>query len=317
MPIPTSTPSSPRPSSVALWTTVFIATLAIASASILVRLADAPPLPIAAYRVSIAAGFLGLSLVLRRKPECPRPTRPALVAAALSGLFLAFHFAFWITSLTLTSIASSVTLVSTAPFFVAVISSVYLKERFRPIFLAGIVLTLIGSAVIAGLDADHSATAFQGDLLSILGAIMAAGYLVSGKVARRSLALSTYALASYGTAALILLAVCVLSSQPLTGFTAKTYAALLLLALVPQLIGHTAFNWTLRFLSPTTVSVLILGEPIGATFLGRVIFGETVGLSKALGLFVLGLGIVLCVIQSSDRRTEASPKSPQPERDIH
>lgn len=294
-----------RPRPAVLWTTVFIGTLAIASASILVRLADAPPLSVAAYRVSLAALVLGVIQLARREPDDRKPARSAVAASGLSGLFLAFHFAFWITSLTLTSIASSVTLVSTTPLFVAVVSSLYLKERFRPRFLAGILLTLIGSAAIAGVDADHSKTALRGDLLSMLGAVMAAGYLVSGKVARRSLSLATHAFCSYGTAAVILLVLCILSSQALSGFSAKSYAALLLLALVPQLIGHTAFNWTLRFLSPATVSVLILGEPIGATILGRLMLGETVDLPKAVGMFVLGLGIVLCALHAPGPSADA------------
>jgi drug/metabolite transporter (DMT)-like permease len=279
-----------------LWATVFIGTVAISSASILIRLADAPPLSIAAYRVSLASLLLGCSLLGRRRSGPQGSPRSAHAAAGISGLFLAFHFAFWITSLTMTSIASSVTLVSTAPCFVAVIASLCLKERFQPRFLAGILLTLIGTGVIAGLDADLSGTALRGDLLSIAGALMAAGYLVSGKVARRSLPIARYAFCSYGTAALILITLCALSKQALFGFSARTYAALVLLALVPQLIGHTAFNWTLRFLSPATVSVLILGEPIGATILGRFIFGETVDFSKTAGLMVLGVGIVLCAL---------------------
>jgi drug/metabolite transporter (DMT)-like permease len=305
----------PRPA--VLWAAIVVGILAISSASILIRLADAPPLSIAAYRVTLAALVLGCARLGSKKSKTLERARSALAAAGLSGLFLAFHFAFWITSLTMTSIASSVTLVSTTPFFVALISSSYFRERLRPRFLAGILLTLIGSGLVAGVDSSLSGTAVRGDLLSIAGAIMAAGYLIAGKVARRSLSLSGYALGSYGTAAVILLALCFFSNQALFGFSVKTYTALCLLALVPQLVGHTTFNWTLKFLSPATVSVLILGEPIGATILGCFILGETVDFPKAAGLFILGVGIFLCALCAPNEQPGESPTStiqPQCER---
>lgn len=306
MPPPSSTSHTPRPA--VLWTGVAVGILAIASASILIRQAEAPPLSIAAYRVTLATLCLGIArLIPGTAPQTER-NRKALIAAGFSGFFLALHFAFWITSVTLTSIASSVTLVSTTPLFVALISTVYLRERFRPRFLAGILLTLVGSALVAAADSSLSQAAMLGDLLAIAGAAMASGYLVAGRVARRSLALSDYALCSYGSASLILAAVCLGSGQPLAGFSVRTYTALCLLAVVPQLIGHTIFNWTLKYLSPTTVSVLILGEPIGATLLGHFVIGETVDLRKAPGLGLLGIGILLCALHTPTTRSEDPPR---------
>jgi drug/metabolite transporter (DMT)-like permease len=122
---------------------------------------------------------------------------------------------------------------------------------------------------------------------------MAAGYLLSGRVARQSLDLCAYSFGVYSTAAVALLLCCLLTGTPLLGFSRETYLALVLLAIIPQLIGHTTFNWTLKFLTPATVAVLILGEPIGATILAYIILGETLSLLKAVGLVVLGVGILL------------------------
>lgn len=302
-----STDHRPRPT--VLWAAVLIGILAIASASILIRMAEAPALAIAGYRVTLASSFLACARLRPGRTAAVERTKAALAATGLSGLFLALHFATWITSLTMTSIASSVTLVSTTPLFAALASRFFLKERFSRPFFAGMVLTLLGSGIVAGLDSRLSGTAVEGDLLALLGAIMATGYLVSGRVARQSLSLSDYALGSYGTAALILIATCILTDQQLFGFSTKTYAALLALALVPQLIGHTTFNWTLRFLSPATVSVLILGEPIGATILGHYVLGEAVDLTKCAGLLVLGSGILVCALCSPDRPTDAKSES--------
>ncbi len=308
--LPHATDHHPRPS--ILWAAVLIGVLAISSASILIRIADAPPLSIAAYRVTLASLLLACCRLGPRKAAPVKRFGTALVATGVSGLFLAFHFAFWITSLTMTSIASSVTLVSTTPFFVTLIAWLFLRERFRPRFLAGILLTLLGSGAIAGLDSRLSGSAVRGDLLALLGALMAAGYFVSGKIARESLSLSDYALGSYGMASLTLIGLCLVTGQALVGFSAKTYMALFFLALVPQLIGHTTFNWTLKFLSPATVSVLILGEPIGATILGHVILRESPDVSKAMGLVVLAVGIFLCALcapQGSDPPRSATAQS--------
>lgn len=308
--LPHATDHHPRPA--VLWAAVLVGVLAISSASILIRIADAPPLSIAAYRVTLASLLLACWRLGHRKAAPVKRSGAALAATGISGLFLAFHFAFWITSLTMTSIASSVTLVSTTPFFVTLIAWRFLRERFRPRFLAGILLTLVGSGAIAGLDSRLSGTAVRGDLLALLGALMAAGYFVSGKIARERLSLSDYALGSYGMASLTLICLCLLTGQTLVGFSGKTYTALFFLALVPQLIGHTTFNWTLKFLSPATVSVLILGEPIGATILGHVILRESTDVSKALGLAVLGAGILLCAQCAPQRSNPLQSSTSQP-----
>jgi drug/metabolite transporter (DMT)-like permease len=212
----------------------------------------------------------------------------------LAGCFLALHFIFWIHSLKLTSVASSVTLVSTTPLFVALFSFLWLNESPNRKISWGILLTVTGSIFVAGTDFSLSRQALLGDLLAILGALMATGYLLTGSFVRRSLGLTAYIFSVYGVAALLLLVCCYLTGAPLVGFPAETYVIFFLLALVPQLIGHSTFNWALKFLSATVVAVLILGEPIGATLLAFLFLGETVSALKAVGLLVLGCGILIC-----------------------
>ena len=122
---------------------------------------------------------------------------------------------------------------------------------------------------------------------------MATGYLMAGRAARRAFGLAAYTFGTYGFAGAILLLFCFITANPLFGFSAKTYTVLILLALIPQLIGHTSFNWALKYLSPTTVAALILGEPIGATLLATLFLGETVSPVKGIGLVILCIGIVL------------------------
>jgi drug/metabolite transporter (DMT)-like permease len=219
-------------------------------------------------------------------------SRKILGLTLLSGVFLAFHFFFWISSLQRTTVASSVTLVSTTPLFVALFSLLCLKERPHSRLWTGIACTVLGSAIVAGVDVALNRDAFVGDVLALLGATMAAGYFIAGRSVRRHLGLQDYIVAVYGTAAFVLLACCLVSGVPLLGFSRRTYLVLLLLALVPQLIGHTSFNWALKFLSATVVAVLTLGEPIGAALLAYVFLGETVSFAKGFGLLLLGTGIL-------------------------
>ncbi|MGA7877496.1 MAG: DMT family transporter [Desulfoferrobacter sp.] len=283
-----------HPSSFALWSLVSVGILSISVASILIRMADAPSLSIATYRVSLAVVFLTPYFFLWHDRRQDRWDRKILQFTLLSGAFLAFHFMFWIHSLKLTSVASSVTLVSTTPLFVAVFSSFWLHEKPTRQVIWGSLITLIGSVLIAGTDFTFSKEALQGDLFAILGALMATGYLLSGRFVRRSLGLTAYIFAVYGVAALVLLICCLLTGTPVTGFSKETYLVLILLAIIPQLIGHTTFNWALKFLSATVVAVLILGEPIGATILAFLFLGESVSGIKAIGLITLGTGILLC-----------------------
>lgn len=281
------------PSPPVLFAMVALGILAISTASILIRMAQAPALAIAAYRTGIATSLLLPWLLTRRTRPARADILGAIPACALAGLFLALHFAFWIQSLRMTSVASSATLVSTTPLFAALITFVLFKERPKTGLLVGIGFIMTGSGIIAGTDLTFSGEAFLGDLLAIAGAAAAAAYFIAGERARRTLSLSAYATIAYGTAALLLLVLCVAGGVPLSGFSTETYAFLLALALVPQLIGHTVFNWSLRFLSPSTVSALVLGEPIGATILAFLILGESVDATKAAGLTLLGIGILL------------------------
>lgn len=282
-----------QPSALRLWAIVFTGIVAISCASILVRLAHAPALSIATYRVALAALILapfGYHQGRRSRVELGSAT---LGMAAVSGVCLAFHFIFWIRSLQKTSIASSTTLVSTTPLFVALTSYCFMGERLPARTWAGIALAFLGSAAVAGQDLNLSREALMGDGLALAGAVAAAGYLLAGKAARRRLHLAVYTALTYGTAALVLLILNVLTEGVLTGFSRQTYLALVLLAVIPQLLGHTSFNWALRFLPSTTVSLLILGEPIGASLLAYFCLGETMSLPKAMSLTTLALGIAM------------------------
>jgi drug/metabolite transporter (DMT)-like permease len=282
-----------------LWLLIAVGISAVSSASILIRMADAPALVIAWYRVALAA--LVMSPLFARKAGSPTGltlSPGTLSVTLLSGAFLALHFACWIQSLRMTTIASSVTLVSTTPLFASLLSRLWLRESFDRWMIAGVLCSTLGGVWVAGTDFSVSGGAFWGDLLALAGALMAAGYLVLGRSARRSMDLTSYTFLVYSTAALVLFLFCTASNLSLGGLSGRTYLILGLLALIPQLIGHTAFNWALRFLPPTTVAVVLMGEPIGATLLGYLVFGEAPSWNKAGGLITLATGILLCSLST-------------------
>jgi len=267
--------------------------LAVSWAAILVRLAAAPALSVAAWRL-LVAGLPALAWALwRHRGEWRAlPARERWLAAG-AGLALAAHFATWIGSLQLTSVAASVALVTTQPVWVALLSAAWLGERVSRRTALGIALSLAGGLLVAGADLRSSPRALAGDALAVAGAVFAALYFVAGRRVRASLSLGGYVGAVYPVAAAALLAAAALSGAPLSGFSRSTWLALLLLGLVPQLLGHSLLNWSLRWLPAPLVAVAILAEPLVSTLLAIPVLGELPGPGVAAGGLLTLAGVYL------------------------
>lgn len=209
----------------------------------------------------------------------------------VAGAFLAVHFATWISSVRLTSVASSVLLVSTTPVFVAVAAWALQHESFPASTWTGIGVALAGTALIGGGDLGGSS--LLGDLLAVLGAAAAGGYFMAGQKALRTLGILEYATITYATAALLLLVACTVAGAPLTGYPAPSWWALAGIVAGPQLLGHTLINFALKEIDPTTVSVTVMAEPVLATALGFVVLGEVPSILVLPGGAAVLLGIYL------------------------
>lgn len=293
--------------------------LAVSSASILIRIAqqEAPSLVIAAYRLTIASLVLLPITLHRNRDELRRLTARQIGILAASGAFLALHFATWITSLEMTSVASSVVLVATTPLWVALASPIFLKEKITRAVWLGLALALLGSLVVA-FSASCSLTAGRlvcdlgqnfwsrnnlfGNGLALIGGVCAAGYLVIGRRVRPSLSLPVYILCVYCAAALGLLLLAFASGANFVGFhsatgfhvfSTVTWLCLLGLALGPQLLGHSSYNWALGYLPAATVSVALLGEPIGTIILAFFLLQETPSLIELCGGVLILVGIFI------------------------
>jgi drug/metabolite transporter (DMT)-like permease len=272
---------------------LFVGVVAVSFASIFIRLAEAGPLVVGAYRLTIASLLLTPFAFL--KGELKRLSLKDLAFTTASGLFLGLHFATWIASLSYTTVASSVMLVSTHPIFVGLVSHFLLKERVSRRIFFGIAISVVGSGVIGIGDLSVYGEALLGDFLALLGAIMASGYFLVGRRLRSHLPLLAYVIPTYWTAALILIAFCLMCRQPLIGYPPQTYLMFILLALIPQIIGHSSLNWALKYLSATFITVSVLGEPIGATTLAFLILKEVPTFVELIGGVLILIGIYLTV----------------------
>jgi drug/metabolite transporter (DMT)-like permease len=272
---------------------IFIAMAAVSTAAILIKLSESHPLTIAFWRLIIAEAILLPFAIPSIRKELPLLDRRTMFGLIFVGLALAMHFTLWIWSFQFTTVASSVLLVTTHPVFVAVISFIAFGERLNSRVLAGMALAFTGSVVVIGGDLSFSGEAVKGNLLALGGGIMAGLYILGGSRYRKKLTLSTYAFLVYGPASLFLLAASLSTGVDLTPIEPNEYLLFLLLAVGPMLAGHTIYNWALRYVSPTVISVTLLGEPVGSSILAYLILSENPGTGALLGGPVVLLGIFL------------------------
>lgn len=276
------------------WLTVSLAVLFVSFGAVLVRLAAAPALAVSFYRVALAS-LLVLPFARREAPRAfaglDRRQRALLVG---SGVALALHFATWIASLSYTSIASSVLLVNTAPLFAIALSRLFLREKAPAVVLVATPIALAGAALIAFGDWTGAPGSLRGNLLAVAGAVTVAAYQVIGRGLRDALPLHAYVLGVWSTAAATLALLALALGVPLAPFPPRTWLVFLALALVPTIGGHGLVNKSLRSLPAPTVGLFLLGEPLGASLLALVLFGEVPGpWTLAGGAVVLAaLGLV-------------------------
>ena len=284
---------------------ILVAILAVSTASIFIRFAQGdgtPSLVIAALRLTFATLILAPIALSKHRDELKRFTRTEILSGFFSGIFLALHFATWISSLEYTSVASSVVFVSTGPLWVALLSPLLLKENLARTAIIGLGLSIVGGTIIGLSDAciwDSGLScpalgdvlqgrAMLGNFLALAGAWTVTGYLIIGRKLRASISLIPYIFMVYGFAAVILIVIMFAGGNSPFGFAPNTYGWIFLLAAIPQLIGHSTFNWALKYLPAALVAVTTLGEPIGSAILAFFILNEMPSMATlAGGVFIL------------------------------
>jgi drug/metabolite transporter (DMT)-like permease len=252
----------------------------------------------------IAAGRLGLSaliltpLALRHRAELAGLRRADFLLAAAAGLILAIHFATWIASLEYTSVLISVVLVGTSPLWSALFEVIFLRVRLNRLVIAGLIAAFAGGLLIglAGDSGDNQAGTLMGAILSLAGAICFAVYLVIGRRLRAKLSLVPYIWLAYGFAAIFLLLMAFAGGATFTGYTPRAYFMILLLALVPQLIGHTSFNYAVRFLTATFVGIATQVEPISSALFAYILFNEVPLPLQIVGSVAILVGVAAATL---------------------
>ncbi len=281
-----------------------VGVLSMSTGAIFVRYAqhETASLTIAAYRMGIAFVVVLIPTLVSHRRELQSLTYRDGQLAATSGFFLAIHFATWIYSLEITSVAISVVMVNTTPLWVGLLTPLMTGERLSRTTILGIAISVIGAVTIGcGLQSDgHLSNDLLGGTLATIAAVGLAVYLLIGRNLRRRHSLGVYVTVCYGSAAGYLCLAAIVTGQQVAGFSPSTWWYLIGLALVSQILGHTTNNWVLRFFSASMIAVALLGEPVCATLLAYFLFDETLTAAQVGGGALILVGIYL--VARAERR---------------
>ncbi|MEO5652158.1 MAG: DMT family transporter [Marmoricola sp.] len=286
-----------------------VAVVAVSLSGPLMALAVVPPLAIAFWRNAFATMALAPPALVVRRTELAGLRGPRLGLVALSGGALALHFATWVTSLTLTSVASATALVCLQLVWI-VTWQLFGGERFGRVVVAGLVLALLGVLVVSGVDFKLSLRALGGDALALVGGIAAAAYTLLGGRARQSVSTTSYTFVCYGTCAVALAVACLLAGQPLGGYPAAQWGLLLLITATAQLLGHSVLNHLLATTTPMLVSLALLLEVPGAALIAAFLLGQTPPPAAVAGLAVMLAGMALVIVGNRGAAVEAIAVAP-------
>lgn len=279
---------------------VLLGVVGAAFSSIFTKLAEAPPLIIAFYRLGFTVLILAPFTFMAAGAQLRRMGRADIFLACLAGIMLALHFAVWIASLNYTSVASSTVLVTMQPLFVIAGGYIFYREKVKLPGLLGAGLAILGSILVGVSDFRVGGQALYGDLLAFSGAILVAGYMLIGRGLRRRLSLLPYIFVVYGMATLVLFLWALVMGNSFWPYPAWTWVWFLALAVVPTIFGHTVFNWALRYVKAAVVSVSILGEPVGATILAYFIFNQVPTVLQVTGGIIIIAGLAVFILSSGE-----------------
>jgi drug/metabolite transporter (DMT)-like permease len=284
---------------------IIIAVIAVSFASIFVRWSDAEPLAIAFYRLLFTTLLL-LPFVLVKRGQEIRNLGGKNIGLMLGiGLVLSFHFSMWITSLGLTSVASSVILVTAHPILVGTVSHFFMKDKLSKLNFIGIFVAITGVIVLTLGDftgGPLTGSKTLGNILAFLGGICAGIYILGGRKMRRSVSIVTYAFLVYLFCTIFLFIQCLATSTQIFPLPANEYYLFLLMALVPGILGHTLYNWSLKYVTATVVSVSLLGEPIGSSILAVLLLNEVPSSYVLIGGPIVLAGIMMASMRAKKRK---------------
>lgn len=278
---------------------LFFGVFALSTSAIFVKLADAPAAIVAFYRLFFATIMLVPFLLISKKNrnELYSLSKKQWGLGLLSGIFLAAHYVLWFESLHYTSVASSTVIVTLQPLFSMIGGYFLFKERFSKGAVVGCLIAIVGSIVIGWQDFQISGQALFGDILAFIAAGIITAYFFVGQHVRKKLSLVPYSVISYGSSSLFLGIFAYSQKTSFFNYSAQTWWSFIGLALIATILGQTIFNWLLKWLSTSVISMSILGETIGTCILAYYILDEVISLQQGIGIVLILIGLALFLLQ--------------------
>ncbi|MBM7717586.1 DMT family transporter [Siminovitchia sp. FSL H7-0308] len=275
---------------------VMIGVLTISSSAILVKLSSAEAGTIAFYRMFFSVCILLPMFLRRSKSELRMMKRNDWIYSLLAGIFLAFHFILWFESLNYTSVASSTVLVTLQPLFAFIGTFLFFKEKYSIKSITSAAVAMIGGFVISWGDFRLSGAALLGDMLALSACALITAYLLVGQSLRQRISLITYTFLVYSISTIVLFFYVIIRNEPLYPYPIEDWIYFLLLAILPNLLGHSLFNWALKWVSTAVISMAVLFEPVGATILAYLILSEKVAWFQLAGGSIIIISVLLFIM---------------------
>lgn len=275
---------------------ILIGVISISLSAIFVKLAEAESGVIAFYRLLFSVLIMSPLFFYKYSHELKELTKRDWIFSSIAGIFLAFHFILWFESLNYTSVASSTVLVTLQPLFAFIGTYFFFKEKLSAKTILSGIIAIIGSFLISWGDFKVSGNALYGDLLALFACGLITGYLLFGQDVRKRISLITYTMVVYSISTICLFLYVLVKGESFGPYPPMTWMWFLLLAIIPNLLGHTLFNWAVKWVSTNVISVAVLFEPIGAALLAYFIFAEKLMATQITGGLIVIIGILLFVI---------------------
>jgi len=275
---------------------IFIGVISVSLSAIFVKLANAEAGIIAFYRMLFSVLIMAPLFFWKYTKELRQLSKRDWLFSSIAGIFLAFHFILWFESLNYTSVASSTVLVTLQPLFAFVGTYFFFKEKITMKTIFAGAIAIVGSVLISWGDFKLSGAAFYGDILALIACALITAYLLFGQDVRKRLSLVTYTMLVYVVSTITLFVYVLIKGESFGPYPTMDWVWFILLAIVPNLFGHTLFNWSIKYVSTNVVSVAILFEPIGAALLALLIFKEYLIVTQLIGGLIVIMGILLFVI---------------------
>lgn len=274
---------------------IVIGVISISFAAILVKLSNAESGVIAFYRMLLSVLIMAPIFFAKYTYEIKELTKRDWIFSSIAGIFLAFHFIFWFESLNYTSVASSTVLVTLQPLFTFIGTYLFFKESLSVKTITSGFIAIIGSVLISWGDFGISGAALYGDMLALLACAFVSAYMLFGQDVRKRISLITYTMVVYSASTICLFFYVLFKDESFGPYPGIEWLWFLLLAIVPNLLGHSLFNWALKWVSTNVISIVVLFEPVGASILAYILFNETLIPTQVVGGIIVLIGIILFV----------------------